>query len=60
MVVFRKHAFLDLASNMDVTKALSLGGAMILGQPLTIAKAKVKTVDSLKKKAKVPKPDKKG
>ncbi|XP_019733465.1 nucleolin-like isoform X4 [Hippocampus comes] len=55
----RKHAFLDLASNMDVTKALSLDGAMILGQPLTIAKAKVKTVDSLKKKAKGPKPDKK-
>ncbi|XP_077395721.1 nucleolin-like [Festucalex cinctus] len=55
----RKHAFMDLASNMDLTKALSLDGEMILGQPLTMAKAKVKTVDYVKKKVKAPKPDKK-
>ncbi|XP_037133018.1 nucleolin-like isoform X3 [Syngnathus acus] len=55
----RKHAFMDLASNMDVTKALSLDGEVILGQPLTIDKAKVKTVESAKKKAKAPKLDQK-
>ncbi|XP_061695242.1 nucleolin-like isoform X2 [Syngnathoides biaculeatus] len=54
----RKHAFIDLASEIDVTKALSLDGEMLLGQPVTIAKPKVKTVDYVKKKAK-PKRDKK-
>ncbi|XP_061652943.1 nucleolin-like isoform X2 [Phyllopteryx taeniolatus] len=56
----RKHAFIDLASEFDVTKALSLDGEMILGQPVTIAKPKVKTVDYVKTKVKAPKLDKKG
>ncbi|XP_057712973.1 nucleolin-like isoform X2 [Corythoichthys intestinalis] len=53
----RTHAFIDLASEMDVTKALSLDGESILGQPVTIAKPKVKPADDVKKKA--PKMDKK-
>ncbi|KAG7227155.1 hypothetical protein INR49_013953 [Caranx melampygus] len=44
----RKHAFVDLASEMDLTKALSLNGEMILDQPMTIAKAKVKSEDKVK------------
>ncbi|CAG5896954.1 unnamed protein product [Menidia menidia] len=38
----RKHAFVDLASEMDLTKALTLNGETVLDKPMVIAKAKVK------------------
>ncbi|XP_062285246.1 nucleolin-like isoform X1 [Scomber scombrus] len=47
----KKHAFVDLASEMDLTKALTLDGQMILDKPLKIAKAKVKSEDQVKVKA---------
>lgn len=53
----RKHAHVDLASEMDLTKALTLNGEMILDKPMKIDKAKIKSVDEVKVKA--PK-DKKG
>ncbi|XP_034469161.1 nucleolin-like isoform X2 [Hippoglossus hippoglossus] len=39
----KKHAHVDLASEMDLTKALTLNGEMILEKPVRIAKAKVKS-----------------
>ncbi|XP_056247265.1 nucleolin-like [Seriola aureovittata] len=51
----KKHAHVDMASEMDVTKALTLNGEKILDKPLTIAKAKVKSED----KVKAPQVDKK-
>ncbi|XP_051238407.1 nucleolin isoform X3 [Dicentrarchus labrax] len=47
----KKHAFVDLASQMDLTKALTLNGEMILEKPMKIAKAKVKSEDMVKVKA---------
>lgn len=44
----RKHAFVDLASEMDLTKALTLNGEMILDKPMRIAKAKVKSEEKVK------------
>ncbi|XP_020772924.1 nucleolin-like isoform X3 [Boleophthalmus pectinirostris] len=38
----KKHAFVDLASEMDLNKALSLNGEELLDKPLKVAKAKVK------------------
>ncbi|GAA6222589.1 nucleolin-like isoform X1 [Lates japonicus] len=53
----RKHAHVDLASEMDLTKALTMNGEMILGNPVKIAKAKVRSEDKVK--VKVPEADKK-
>ncbi|XP_034558264.1 nucleolin-like [Notolabrus celidotus] len=53
----RKHAHVDLASEMDLTKALTLDGEMVLEKPMKIAKAKVKSEEKVK--VKVPPEDKK-
>uniref|UniRef100_A0A8C6URG0 RRM domain-containing protein n=1 Tax=Neogobius melanostomus TaxID=47308 RepID=A0A8C6URG0_9GOBI len=45
----KKHAFVDLASQMDLTKALALNGQKLLDKPLKIAKAKAKEADAAKK-----------
>ncbi|XP_062259547.1 nucleolin-like isoform X2 [Platichthys flesus] len=44
----KKHAHVDLASEMDLTKALTLNGQIILEKPVKIAKAKVKSADEVK------------
>ncbi|XP_068995590.1 nucleolin-like isoform X2 [Embiotoca jacksoni] len=46
----KKHAFVDLASEMDFTKALALNGEMVLDKPMKIAKAKVKSEGKRKRK----------
>ncbi|XP_068593788.1 nucleolin-like isoform X3 [Cebidichthys violaceus] len=46
----RKHAHVDLASEMDLTKGLTLNGKMIHDKPLNIAKAKVKSEETVQKK----------
>ncbi|XP_026229364.1 nucleolin-like isoform X2 [Anabas testudineus] len=46
----KKHAYVDLASEMDLTKALKLNGEMILDKPMKIAKARVKSEDKVKVK----------
>lgn len=43
---------MDLASEMDLNKALALNGEMMLDQALKMAKAKVKTAEQVKKKKK--------
>ncbi|XP_044076321.1 nucleolin-like isoform X2 [Siniperca chuatsi] len=53
----KKHAYVDLASEMDLTKALTLNGEMVLDKPMKIAKAKIKSED--KGKVKSPAEDKK-
>ena len=61
MLVFffsRKHAHVDLASEMDLTKALTLNGAMVLDKSMKIDKAKIK--DAEKVKVKISPADKKG
>ncbi|XP_076601700.1 nucleolin-like [Chaetodon auriga] len=47
----KKHAHVDLASEMDLTKALTLNGQMVLDKPMKIDKAKVKSEDKVKVKA---------
>ncbi|XP_078120262.1 nucleolin-like [Sander vitreus] len=47
----KKHAFVDLASAMDLTKGLTLNGEMMDEKPMKIAKAKVKSSDAVKIKA---------
>ncbi|KAA8587753.1 hypothetical protein FQN60_016615 [Etheostoma spectabile] len=47
----KKHAFVDLASEMDLTKGLTLNGEMMDEKPMKIAKAKVKSADAVKIKA---------
>ncbi|XP_026168473.1 nucleolin-like isoform X2 [Mastacembelus armatus] len=47
----KKHAHVDLASEMDMTKALKLTGEMVLDKPIKIAKAMVKSEDKVKVKA---------
>uniref|UniRef100_I3JWX1 RRM domain-containing protein n=1 Tax=Oreochromis niloticus TaxID=8128 RepID=I3JWX1_ORENI len=42
---FRKHAFVDLLSEMDLNKALTLNGEVLLDKPMKIAKAKIKSMD---------------
>ncbi|XP_020505144.2 nucleolin [Labrus bergylta] len=49
----RKHAHVDLASQMDLTKALTLNSQMMLGKPMKIAKAKVKSENKVKSKVPV-------
>ena len=46
----RKHAHIDLASEMDLTKALTLNGEMMHDKPMKIAKAKVKSEDKVEDK----------
>ncbi|KAM8727789.1 nucleolin-like isoform 2-T2 [Acanthopagrus schlegelii] len=46
----RKHAHVDLASEMDLTKALTLNGAMVLDKPMKIDKAKIKDAEKVKVK----------
>lgn len=46
----KKHAFVDMASEMDLTKALSLNGETLLDKPMKIFRAKVKTDDEPKVK----------
>lgn len=46
----KRFAFVDLASQMDLTKALTLNGQNLLDKPLKIAKAKVKESNLEKKK----------
>lgn len=54
--LFRKHAYVDLASEMDVTKALTLTGETVLDKPMKVEKAKIKSAE----KAKISAEDKKG
>lgn len=49
----RKHAYIDLASEMDLTKGLTLNGEMLLDKPMRIAKAKIKSEENVKVKVKV-------
>ncbi|KAI3375134.1 hypothetical protein L3Q82_021653, partial [Scortum barcoo] len=53
----KKHAYVDLASEMDLTKALTLNGEMIHDKPMKISKAKIKSQDKVK--VKTPLEDKK-
>ncbi|KAK7945353.1 hypothetical protein WMY93_001081 [Mugilogobius chulae] len=46
----KKHAFVDLASEMDLNKALTLNGETLLDKPMKVSKAKVKEVDEVKVK----------
>ncbi|XP_058489848.1 nucleolin-like [Solea solea] len=46
----KKHAYVDLASELDLTKGLTLNGESVLDKPMKIAKAKVKNVDQVKEK----------
>lgn len=55
-VLFRKHAYVDLASEMDVTKALTLNGEMVLEKAIKVEKAKIKSAEKVKISAE----DKKG
>lgn len=52
----RTFAYVDLASEVDLTKALSLNGKIVLDLPLRISKAKVKEDKKKKKKRKRVKP----
>lgn len=47
----RKHAFVDLATEMDLTKALALNGEMLLDKPMKITKVKITSEDKAKVKA---------
>lgn len=47
-VLFRKHAYVDLASEMDVTKALMLNGEMVFEKPMKVEKAKIKSAEKVK------------
>ncbi|XP_023150800.2 nucleolin-like isoform X1 [Amphiprion ocellaris] len=46
----KKHAFVNLASEMDLTKALALDGETVFDKPLKMAKAKNKSEDKVKVK----------
>lgn len=52
-VPFRAFAYVDLASEMDLTKALTLSGTKVLDLPLRISKAKLKEDKEKKKKKRV-------
>ncbi|XP_068196662.1 nucleolin-like [Antennarius striatus] len=47
----RKYAYVDLASALDLTKALTLNGELVLDQPMKIGKANVRSVDEIKARA---------
>uniref|UniRef100_A0A1A8NDY8 Nucleolin n=2 Tax=Nothobranchius rachovii TaxID=451742 RepID=A0A1A8NDY8_9TELE len=40
---YRKHAFVDMSSKLDLTKALTLNGETILDMPMKLAQAKVRS-----------------
>lgn len=44
----RKHAFVDLATEMDLTKALALNGEILLDKPMKITKVKMTSEDKVK------------
>lgn len=44
-VLCRKHAHVDLVSEMDMTKALKLNGEMMLDKPIKVEKAKIKSAE---------------
>ncbi|KAM6919991.1 nucleolin-like [Lycodopsis pacificus] len=46
----KKHAHVDLASELDLTKGLALNGEMMHDKPMKIAKAKVKSEEIVQKK----------
>ncbi|CAJ1071910.1 nucleolin-like [Xyrichtys novacula] len=46
----KKYAHVDLASEMDLNKALTLNGETVLDKPLRIAKARVISAESVRKK----------
>lgn len=46
----KKHAFVNLASEMDLTKALALDGETVFDKPLKMAKAKDKSEEKVKVK----------
>ncbi|XP_051809240.1 nucleolin-like isoform X2 [Acanthochromis polyacanthus] len=46
----KKHAFVNLASEMDLTKALALDGETVFDRPLKMAKAKDKSEEKVKVK----------
>lgn len=48
---YRKHAFVDLLSEMDLTKALTSNGEVLLDKPMKIAKAKIKSAEKVKVKS---------
>uniref|UniRef100_A0A096LWN3 Nucleolin-like n=1 Tax=Poecilia formosa TaxID=48698 RepID=A0A096LWN3_POEFO len=48
----KRHAFVDMASDMDLKKALALNGEEILDKPMKMAKAKVKSNDQEEKRVK--------
>lgn len=56
----RKHAYIDLASEMDLTKGLTLNGEMLLDKPMRIAKAKIKSEENVKVKVKASAEEKRG
>lgn len=56
----RKHAYVDLASEMDLTKALTLNGEEVLDKPMKIERAKIKSADKVKVKVKAPAENRKG
>uniref|UniRef100_A0A3B5KLZ7 RRM domain-containing protein n=1 Tax=Takifugu rubripes TaxID=31033 RepID=A0A3B5KLZ7_TAKRU len=41
----KKHAHVDLVSEMDMTKALKLNGEMMLDKPIKVEKAKIKSAE---------------
>ncbi|KAF6730780.1 nucleolin [Oryzias melastigma] len=47
----KKHAFVDLASKMDLDKCLMLNGEEVLDMPLKIEQAKVKSEGGVQRKA---------
>lgn len=47
-VLCRKHAHVDLVSEMDMTKALTLNGEMVLDKPIRVEKAKIKSAEKVK------------
>ncbi|XP_028284370.1 nucleolin-like [Parambassis ranga] len=47
----RKHALIDVVSEMDMTKALKLNGEVILEKPVLITRARVRSTDKVKAKA---------
>ncbi|XP_072297895.1 nucleolin-like [Eucyclogobius newberryi] len=46
----KKHAFVDLASEMDLNKALTLNGEKLLDKPMRVSRAKLKEAGKVKVK----------
>uniref|UniRef100_A0A1A7Z7Z7 Nucleolin n=2 Tax=Iconisemion striatum TaxID=60296 RepID=A0A1A7Z7Z7_9TELE len=56
---YRKHAFVDMSSKMDLNKALRLNGETILDMPMKLAQAKVRSDKKEEVEVKDPKLNKK-